>query len=117
MSMKRIGSVPYLNSVPLTCGIEEETEYIVPSALAENLRAGELDAAETKREQRVVRWVVRGVVRVHDGHEQSDAVAESAPRAASASVPRKRRFREENVGGKSRRRRDRGRTMTMTVTT
>ena len=33
--MKRIGSVPYLNSVPLTCGIEEETEYIVPSALAE----------------------------------------------------------------------------------
>ena len=43
--MKRIGSVPYLNSVPLTCGIEEETEYIVPSALAEKLRAGELDAA------------------------------------------------------------------------
>lgn len=42
---KRIGSVPYLNSVPLTCGIENETEYIVPSALAEKLRAGKLDAA------------------------------------------------------------------------
>ena len=43
--MKRIGSVPYLNSVPLTCGIENETEFIVPSALAEKLRAGNLDAA------------------------------------------------------------------------
>jgi|TARA_Y100000588_G_scaffold166294_1_gene180253 chorismate dehydratase len=43
--MKRIGSVPYLNSVPLTCGIEDETEFIVPSALAEKLRAGNLDAA------------------------------------------------------------------------
>lgn len=43
--MKRIGSVPYLNSVPLTCGIEDETEFIVPSALAEQLRSGNLDAA------------------------------------------------------------------------
>jgi predicted solute-binding protein len=44
-SAKRIGSVPYLNSVPLTCGIEEETSFEVPSKLAELLRAGELDAA------------------------------------------------------------------------
>ena len=43
--MKRIGSVPYLNSVPLTCGIEDETEFIVPSALADQLRSGNLDAA------------------------------------------------------------------------
>jgi len=43
--MKRIGSVPYLNSVPLTYGIEEETDFIVPSALAEKIRNGELDAA------------------------------------------------------------------------
>ena len=42
---KRIGSVPYLNSVPLTYGIEDETDFVVPSALAEKLRAGELDAA------------------------------------------------------------------------
>ena len=36
--MNRIGSVPYLNSVPLTWGIEEETDFVVPSALAEQLR-------------------------------------------------------------------------------
>jgi len=42
---KRIGSVPYLNSVPLTCGIEKETEFVVPTKLADMLRAGELDAA------------------------------------------------------------------------
>lgn len=41
----RIGSVPYLNSVPLTHGIEEEISFVVPSKLAEKLRAGELDAA------------------------------------------------------------------------
>lgn len=41
----RIGSVPYLNSVPLTYGIEDEIEFIVPSALAEQLRAGRMDAA------------------------------------------------------------------------
>ena len=43
--MKRIGSVPYLNSVPLTHGIEHETEYDVPSRLAEKLRTGQHDAA------------------------------------------------------------------------
>ncbi|MBL68575.1 MAG: hypothetical protein CMO74_10545 [Verrucomicrobiales bacterium] len=42
---RRIGSVPYLNSVPLTRGIEDETEFVVPSKLADLLRAGELDAA------------------------------------------------------------------------
>lgn len=42
---KRIGSVPYLNSVPLTCGIEDETLFVVPSKLADMLRVGELDAA------------------------------------------------------------------------
>lgn len=41
----RIGSVPYLNAVPLTRGIEGEVTYLEPSRLAERLRAGELDAA------------------------------------------------------------------------
>ncbi len=41
----RIGSVPYLNSVPLTRGIEHETSFIPPSQLAVKLREGELDAA------------------------------------------------------------------------
>ncbi|MBC8245097.1 MAG: menaquinone biosynthesis protein [Verrucomicrobia bacterium] len=41
---KRIGSVPYLNAAPLTCGIEAETEFLPPSHLAKRLRAGELAA-------------------------------------------------------------------------
>ena len=41
----RIGSVPYLNAVPLTRGIEGEIVFATPARLAELLRAGELDAA------------------------------------------------------------------------
>ena len=41
---KRIGSVPYLNSAPLTFGIEGETEFLPPSRLAKRLRAGALVA-------------------------------------------------------------------------
>jgi chorismate dehydratase len=41
----RIGSVPYLNAVPLTRGIESELIFAPPSRLAELLRNGELDAA------------------------------------------------------------------------
>ncbi len=41
----RIGSVPYLNSVPLTRGIESETVFATPPKLAALLHAGQLDAA------------------------------------------------------------------------
>src|SRR5215471_18446023 len=41
----RIGSVPYLNAVPLTWGIEDQVEFLVPSKLAAKLHAGGLDAA------------------------------------------------------------------------
>jgi chorismate dehydratase len=41
----RVGSVPYLNAVPLTRGLEEEIKFVVPSELGKMLRAGELDAA------------------------------------------------------------------------
>lgn len=41
----RVGSVPYLNSVPLTRGLEEQVTFLPPSQLAELLRADELDAA------------------------------------------------------------------------
>jgi len=41
---KRIGSVPYLNSAPLTFGIEDQTEYLPPNQLAKRLRAGEFVA-------------------------------------------------------------------------
>lgn len=41
----RIGSVPYLNAVPLTRGIESELTLAPPSKLAELLQRDELDAA------------------------------------------------------------------------
>jgi chorismate dehydratase len=41
----RVGSVGYLNTVPLTRGLEEEVIYATPAKLAEMLQADELDAA------------------------------------------------------------------------
>lgn len=41
----RVGSVPYLNAVPLTRGLEDEIKFVAPSDLGQMLRAGELDAA------------------------------------------------------------------------
>jgi len=41
----RVGSVKYLNAVPLTRGIEDEVIFATPAELAEKLRRDELDAA------------------------------------------------------------------------
>jgi chorismate dehydratase len=41
----RVGSVPYLNAVPLTRGLEDEIVFATPARLAEMLRRDELDAA------------------------------------------------------------------------
>jgi chorismate dehydratase len=41
----RVGSVRYLNAVPLTRGVEEEIIFATPSKLAEMLERDELDAA------------------------------------------------------------------------
>jgi chorismate dehydratase len=41
----RVGSVGYLNAVPLTRGLEEEVVFATPAKLAEMLRKDELDAA------------------------------------------------------------------------
>ena len=41
----KVGSVPYLNAVPLTRGIEDEIVFAPPSQLAGMLRGGQLDAA------------------------------------------------------------------------
>lgn len=41
----RVGSVRYLNAVPLTRGLEDEIIFATPAELAEKLRRGELDAA------------------------------------------------------------------------
>src|SRR5215475_9476513 len=40
----RVGSVEYLNAVPLTRGLEEEWIFATPSKLAQMLRRDELDA-------------------------------------------------------------------------
>ena len=41
----RVGSVSYLNAVPLTRGVEDEVTFATPAKLAEMLRRDELDAA------------------------------------------------------------------------
>ncbi len=41
----RVGSVKYLNAVPLTRGLEDQIVFDTPARLAELLRRGELDAA------------------------------------------------------------------------
>ena len=41
----RVGSVPYLNSVPLTRGLEDQIVFLPPSELGVKLRNDELDAA------------------------------------------------------------------------
>jgi chorismate dehydratase len=41
----RVGSVRYLNAVPLTRGLEDEVVFAVPSELAKMLQRDELDAA------------------------------------------------------------------------
>lgn len=40
----RVGSVGYLNAVPLTRGLEEQIQFMMPSQLAEKLQRDELDA-------------------------------------------------------------------------
>src|SRR5580658_10897833 len=41
----KVGSVPYLNAVPLTRGLEEQILFAPPSELARMLQRDELDAA------------------------------------------------------------------------
>lgn len=41
----RVGSVGYLNAVPLTRGLEDQIQFMTPSQLAEKLQRTELDAA------------------------------------------------------------------------
>jgi chorismate dehydratase len=45
LSPFRVGSVSYLNAVPLTRGVEEQVTFAVPSELARMLRRDQLDAA------------------------------------------------------------------------
>ncbi len=61
----RVGSVPYLNAVPLTRGLEEQILFIPPSQLAEKLRRNELDAALVS---------VTEVI-FHEGYDVLDGIA------------------------------------------
>lgn len=61
----RVGSVPYLNSVPLTRGLENQIEFIPPAQLAEKLRRGDLDAALVSITE----------VLFHDGYDVLDGIA------------------------------------------
>jgi chorismate dehydratase len=61
----RVGSVPYLNAVPLTRGLEDEVQLHAPSKLAEMLRRDELDAA----------LVSVSEVLFHDRYDVLDGVA------------------------------------------
>ena len=61
----RVGSVPYLNAVPLTRGLEEEVEFLLPAQLAEKLRQVDLDAALVSITE----------VLQHDGYDILDGIA------------------------------------------
>ncbi len=41
----RLGSVPYLNAMPLTWGLEKQTIFLPPNELSQALEAGEVDVA------------------------------------------------------------------------
>lgn len=45
VSPLRIGSVAYLNALPLTCGLEEQVLFTTPARLAALLRQGQLEVA------------------------------------------------------------------------
>jgi len=61
----RVGSVPYLNAVPLTRGLEEQIVFAPPSELARLLQRDELDAALVSITE----------VLLHDRYDVLDGVA------------------------------------------
>ena len=61
----RVGSVPYLNAVPLTRGIEDQIVFAPPSELARLLREGTLDAALVSVTEALL----------HDGYDILDGIA------------------------------------------
>ena len=61
----RVGSVPYLNAVPLTRGLEDQIVFSPPSELAKLLRDGQLDAALVSVTETLL----------HDGYDILDGIA------------------------------------------
>ena len=74
----RVGSVPYLNAVPLTRGLEDEIKLYPPVKLAEMLRRDELDAAW--------RWIdpIREAWQHQDDKPKSYTAGTGGPAASSA---------------------------------
>jgi len=62
---RRVGSVKFLNAVPLTRGLEDQVLFATPSQLASMLRSGELDAALISITE----------VLLHDAYEVLDGIA------------------------------------------
>jgi len=62
---RRVGSVKYLNAVPLTRGLEDQIVFNTPAQLATLLRAGELDAALVSITE----------VLFHEGYDVLDGIA------------------------------------------
>ncbi|HYE30531.1 MAG TPA: menaquinone biosynthesis protein, partial [Methylomirabilota bacterium] len=60
----RVGSVPFLNAVPLTRGLEEQIQFLPPSELARRLQRKELDAALVSITEPLLNpgyWILDGV--------------------------------------------------------
>ena len=78
----RVGSVPYLNAVPLTRGLEDQILFAPPSQLAEMLRRDELDAALVSVTE----------VLLSDRYDILDGVAIASVRDAGPPLPYGRSF-------------------------
>ena len=85
----RIGSVPYLNAVPLTHGLGSGVTLLPPSRLAEELHAGRLDAALVSVTEPLLcegYQIVDGVGIVSDGPVSSVFLAHREPLDAIRTV-------------------------------
>jgi predicted solute-binding protein len=85
----RIGSVPFLNAVPLTRGIESELIFATPAKLAELLRRDELDAALVSITEVLLRDrydVLDGVAIASLGEVYSVLLAHKKPLAEAREV-------------------------------
>jgi chorismate dehydratase len=85
----RVGSVCYLNAVPLTHGIEDEVIFDTPARLAQMLELGELDAAMLSVTEALLKDrydVLDGVAIASLGEVQSILLAHRKPLAAAREV-------------------------------
>ena len=90
----QIGSVPYLNSAPLTFGLEGETEFLPPSSLAMRMRSGALAAGLVSITEVLFNDlydILDGVSVASDGPVKSVFVAHKKPLEQVDVIPATRR--------------------------